>query len=168
MSVKTSPRKSNNDTDLCEDIDLAIFKNIESSSPTTNCHSYSTCLPLKRLILSLKYFTKLDIANNINDQHIFCNFMDNSYSIQIHDDMYHLIKYHQTDLEDIYRNLLISKYNFTPCHLDNCHHSNRHYRIEKEKIITNINDNQEMKYLNLYIETLIHYIFYYSIFMNHH
>ena len=139
------------------DLDLTIFKDIDPSSTSTttktNCNSYLGCSAIQRLILSLSYFTKLNIFNNINNRDIFSDFMYSVYSQQIHNDIFHLIKHHQGNLEDIYQNLLISKYNFTPCNLESCKNSNRHYRVNNTDEKSNIS-NKDNKYLPLYIETM--------------
>ena len=137
--------------------DMTFFGKKTPSITSNKCkQSYSTCYAIHRLLISLKYFTKFE--NNNNDEDNFLNFMDNVYSTQIHDDMYHLIKYHQTDLDKIYEELVLNKYSFSKCDLSICTASDRHYRVIKLKEIKT-NDN---KYLNLYIETMdsLHFLLY--------
>ena len=140
--------KKKNNLDL--DLDSAIFENISSTSPTTKCNSYSSCLAVHRLISLMKEFTKLE------NQHVLVDFMENVYSIQIHDDMYHLMKYHQNDLEDIYQNLILNKYQLQKCNFRDCINSDRHYRVIKT------NKNNKWKHLSLYIETMdsLHFLLY--------
>ena len=49
--------------------------------------------------------------------------MDEVYKYQIYDDYYHLVKYHQNEINKIMTES-------THCNLDSCNFANRHYRVD--------------------------------------
>ena len=136
-------------------IDLTIF-NHHSSPPIDINHDYQSCISIKRLLVSLKYYNQLKIENNSNNQEVFTNFMDEVYKHQVFDDYYHLIKFHQSQLEAIL-DLALNQYGIPKCNVSECDFANRHFRTNKDKeaIINNNNSTTNNKSrLQLYIETM--------------
>ena len=126
-------------------------KSISRSSPSLCSDNIKDCMAIKRLLVSLSYYNTLNTHNNNNDQALFCDFMDTIYQSQIYDDVYHLTKYHQNEIESIL-NLAIIAYKMEKCDLSHCTHSNRHFRVKQLQKDNNNNNNN--KYFNLYEETM--------------
>ena len=71
------------------------------------------------------------------------------YNLQIFDDFYHFIKFHQKQLEDI-MNFAIERYDLMPCNSSDCHFAVRHHRLNEQ-----IPEAQQTDYyLDIYIETM--------------
>eukprot|EP01084_Bolivina_argentea_P094033 169061_1 len=75
--------------------DLAIFEQQHNE-----CESIKNCASIKRLILASKYFSLLDIINNISNRDVFSNFINEVYH-RLLDDYIHLVNKHGHDLNEI-------------------------------------------------------------------
>ena len=137
--------------------DLSIFNEVTVSLIKDRDHSYLKCVATQRLLVSLKYYSQLDIKNNQENHEIFCNFMDEIYQHQIHDDYHHFIRFHQNELQAI-TSFAINNYGFTKCDLSTCHYSDRHFRTNSAS--SQITSNDPIKYSNIYIETMDSFHFY--------
>eukprot|EP01084_Bolivina_argentea_P298068 513586_1 len=97
--------------------DIGIFKN-ESDS----CKSVKDCTFIKKLLASLKYYSLLDINNNIDNGDVFCNFIDQVYN-QVLNHYIHLVNNHGNDLNEIDTSIIkcdnIKNCKFTMRHHDN-------------------------------------------------
>jgi len=150
-----------------------IFNDDIHHNPSSDSgrHNIKDCQIIKRLLKVLSYYTKL-INNNMtaddkhgsnNDHHltIFSDFIDTIYKNKkdntIYDDLYHLTKCHENEMEEI-KNLAINNFNLSECHLSICKYSDRHYRINEKKQAMNIDDDST-KYndLNEEIMDSLHY-----------
>lgn len=131
-------------------LNLAIFNHHTTPSNNIN-HDYNSCVAIQRLLVSLKYYNQLKIENDRNDQDIFSNFMDEVYKHEMFDDYYHLIQFHQSQLESIH-DLAINEYEIPECDVSKCNFANRHFRKKDEKQSGLKIANKSR--LELYIETM--------------
>ena len=135
--------------------DLSIFTtNLSTSTDICSMSDLSKCNAIRRLLISLSYYDKINIINNENNREgklSFCNFMDTIYQSVVYDDFHHLTKHHQQESKAI-NDLAISQFALGKCELSVCQHSDRHFRVNgcNEE---SINDD-ELKYFNLYKETM--------------
>lgn len=70
------------------------------ATSTESQHAFIECVANKRLLTLLSYYNRLNVLS-VNDQTVFCNFMDEIYAGQIFDNHHHLTKYHQHQLQQI-------------------------------------------------------------------
>ena len=77
--------------------------------------------------------------------------MDITYQSMVYDDLHHLMKIHQHEIQRIME-LAITKYKMKGCDLSECEWSDRHFRILTNQSETNNDDDQ--KYYNLHKETM--------------
>ena len=133
-------------------IDPFIFEDINQHfEPCTN--TYDNCIVIKRLLTTLSYYTHLDIDNNTNHQFIFNNFMDIVYKYKMYDDFYHFTKYHQNEIESI-MDLAIKLYQLSECDITICIYSDRHFKINNSEQYNKDNNNDDMKYFDIYKEMM--------------
>ena len=137
--------ESNLKSSSSTNVDLTIFKSQKQIS-TDKSHQYENCISIQRLLTCMRYYTKLDIHKNKDNIDIFYNFMEEVYKYQIYDDYYHLIRFHQNELNQIMTEL-------TRCNLDSCNFSNRHFRVNTT-MTSSVDNKQEMTYLQSYIEVM--------------
>ena len=112
------------------------------------------CIVIKRILTALSYYNHLD-TDNVNDRSIFMNFMDTIYKHQVYDDKFHLIKFHQDDIESVIK-LATTSYSCKSCDLSICSYSDRHFRV-KQQLVNNkatTNTDDEMKYFHVYTEIM--------------
>ena len=129
-------------------MDLSIFENITiSCSDSDNCKD---CPFIQRLLNCLKYYTQLNLTENIDNQTIFCDFVNEIYKYQIYEDYFHLTKFHSSHLNSV-RELAIKSYQFENCNLTTCNYSNRHFRVNTKTISFNM---KESKYIQIHMETM--------------
>ena len=98
-------------------VDLSVFTRI--TKPSSSPHQYHNCIAIQRLLLSLKYYSYLNIKNDTDNQDIFCHFMDEIYKHEINNDYRHLLQYHQTESKTLIKfaryNYGLNKCNATVC-----------------------------------------------------
>ena len=95
----------------------------------TSCtESHDNCLVIKRLLTALSYYCDLDTNQYMNHKSTFNNFMDTIYKYQVYDDYFHLMKFHQNDIESI-AELAVTSFSCKPCDLSTCSCSDRHVRV---------------------------------------
>lgn len=98
------------------------------------------CDYLQRIIYAIKFYHNIDI---IKDQIELIKFVNNKY-IEFINDYHHILFVHENDIEEIH-NLLLTKYNESPCKLNTCYRVSRNIRNLQEEEIVNydIDNNQE-------------------------
>eukprot|EP01084_Bolivina_argentea_P011555 21597_1 len=98
--------------------DLDMFK-----KEFDECKSVNDCTFTKKLLVSLKYYSMLDIMNNIPNRDIFCNFID-----QVYDGLFnhytHLVNKHGNDLNEIDASSIIKCDDVKNCNFTTRHHEN--------------------------------------------
>ena len=79
-------------------LDLTIFKDDES----TNCTNgdYKECAAVNRLVVALRYYATMNVANDENDREIFGSFANEIYK-QMVDDNNHFMAVHSEQLNEI-------------------------------------------------------------------
>eukprot|EP01083_Nonionella_stella_P183475 663181_1 len=139
--------------------DLSIFYTIKGYHTNDDeCKSSDSkpCVAMNRLIVTLKYYSMLDINNNEDDAEIFRHFIHEIYYDLI-DDYIHFKYHHDDQLQSIYEELMHDK-TFKQCdNFQTCSFTTRHHRTAKQQ--TQITDPD----LNFYKELMDGFISIYSI-----
>lgn len=123
------------------------------------------CGYLKRLITATIFYEKLDIINNQKDRQMFNNFILNIYQDQFLNDYNHLIKNHQYDLEEIYKQIHTHYKIHIHCnHIKNCRKSFRHNQrqyteIEEQSNSDDIDSDDLLQFYALTMDSLHFYLF---------
>ena len=135
-----------------------LFKTIENEPSSLSCTAddISKCMTIKRLLISLLYYDRLNrLIKNQKGKLLFCNFMDTIYKSAVYDDFFHLKTYHGDEIKSIL-NLATSQYKMPKCPLSKCSHSDRHYRIDQDATDNSaeLSNGNDTKYFNLYRETM--------------
>ena len=126
-------------------VDHTIF--LQDTQSSIDLHDIKSCLPIQRLLTALKFYDHHTDKN----KEIFCHFMQTVYETQVFDDYFHLIKYHQNDIESIK-----DEYQLNKCELQSsnpCLYTNRHFQTD-DILQKDIENDDDSKYSNLYIETM--------------
>eukprot|EP01083_Nonionella_stella_P151111 482433_1 len=130
--------------------DLSIFYTIKGYHTNDDeCKSSDSkpCVAMNRLIVTLKYYSMLDINNNEDDAEIFRHFIHEIYYDLI-DDYIHFKYHHDDQLQSIYEELMHDK-TFKQCdNFQTCSFTTRHHRTAKQQ--TQITDPD----LNFYKELM--------------
>ena len=128
--------------------DLSIFQHIDANDIQCDKNSNNiknpieNCQALNRLISALEYYSNLEIISNQIHQDIFMQFIDNIYS-QLLNDYNHLIRVHETDLEDINKWIIdpeFSTFRIKECDLRTCNFTSRHQNKNQDQELTSIAD----------------------------
>ena len=80
--------------------------------------------------------------------------MECTYRYQVYDDLFHITKCHQHELESI-TNYGMQSYKLKTCDISTCSFSDRHFRVNRIK-----HDNEEYKYFTVYSEIMDNIHFY--------
>ena len=142
--------------------DLSIFDDKQQAISDSKCDSpssYLSCINVKRLLFTLKYYQTLQVPNNKNGKEIFNNFVINNYKYKIYDDFNHFTKYHQPQLEDV-KQYAINNYNLAFCDLNECKYADRHYKVDENRFNNINNDDEHDMISEVYIETMDSFHFY--------
>eukprot|EP01083_Nonionella_stella_P187773 690758_1 len=112
---------------LYDQVDLRIFQ--ENPGRDIDCNQsdgdpIDGCIAVKRLIVALIYYSRLNIETSKDGQNIFIAFINHVYT-QCLDDYTHLVRMHN-NLEQIH-NALQTKALFPICDITQCHFSRRHH-----------------------------------------
>eukprot|EP01084_Bolivina_argentea_P295965 509665_1 len=121
-----------------DNFDLNVFKKVDEDDECeqdSNDNTIQNCSSLNRLCSGLKYYSLLDIINNIDHMNIFNNFIHDVYKTTLLDDFTHLVQKHGNHIQKI-NDELINTNKFKQCNINKCSFSTRHYRME-----TNTNNN---------------------------
>eukprot|EP01084_Bolivina_argentea_P162684 283082_1 len=128
-----------------KDADLTIFNNPSNTCVKNKQDSNAIiCSYINRIGAGFKYYEAvfnddLSHENQFNND-TFIQFNMEIYPIaQFLDDFYHLLKFHENDI-NLISNELINKYGLKQCDITNCHKIRRHYRA-------NNSNNKSTKYL---------------------
>eukprot|EP01084_Bolivina_argentea_P236257 397297_1 len=131
------------------DFDCSVF---ESNDANIKCKSIEDgCKSTERMIYAMKYYSLLNIINNNNHKEQFKKFVNEKYKLLL-EDYIHITDKHNNDLDNIYK-LMIEKYNFNKCNINNCvlifrHNRNRNYNKNETKSDT-FSDENELFYIDL-------------------
>ena len=94
-------------------IDFTFFNSKNAFNDGVGCNidiKASECVHVKRLISSLKYLSRMDVINNLNDRNIFLNFIDSVYGDSILvNDYTHFISNHKESFIEIVEDLYNDK-----------------------------------------------------------
>lgn len=146
-------------------IDLSVFNNIDNqqtSAASSSCPDFKACPATKRLLVTLKYYSSLDLKSNPDHANIFAQFIHEIYSTDlIIMDYFHLQKKHGQEIYDI-MNHSLNHHQFKPCNLDDCQYSSRLYRVSEAAAIVNKADNDydpSIKLVGDILDGIHHYVF---------
>ena len=110
--------------------DVNIFKKDTTTlsyDNKTKCnYDHKNCPSIIRLSVALKYYTKLDIMNNENNQHVLIDFMSEVYPHFLNDNI-HFHSKHGHQIEDIH-NDFINDHGFGQCEIGECSFTSRHHQ----------------------------------------
>ena len=117
-------------------MDLSLFKNtrIVKTESYKTCKDFKKCIAIRRLLLSLRYYSSLNLKTNKDDQSIFISFVNEVYKQQLTiQDFYHLRMKHDDQIQDIL-NFAMKNGTFTgECDIDSCQFASRHYRVDHDR-----------------------------------
>eukprot|EP01083_Nonionella_stella_P235457 827935_1 len=116
---------------LYDEMDLRIFGQQGRQKCDQDCDDpIEGCIVVKRLVVALAYYSRLDVQNSKEGQQIFIAFIKECYP-HILEDYAHLVNKH-TNLETI-NNALRTKKVFDVCEVTKCACSTRHQSRETTK-----------------------------------
>eukprot|EP01084_Bolivina_argentea_P043228 79653_1 len=121
-------------------VDLSTFKDIQKCACNNN---YKQCGSITRLLLSLKYYSTLNITENDNDAESFRKFMNDVY-YELINDYIHFNNKHTNELEHINSDLTNDK----ACQITTCIFTSRHHNTKTNKK-NNLDD-----IMNFYMQTM--------------
>eukprot|EP00483_Globobulimina_turgida_P013013 UN13037 len=118
--------KTSNKHQQIIDVDLKIFTSITHNECNTknknkNKNPMKSCVALRRIDSALRYYDKLDILNNKQDEELFEDFMNEIYG-EVINDIIHLNNHHCHELEEIHQEL-------NECKINECQYTSRHHEI---------------------------------------
>ena len=146
------------------DIDLTIFETKQSFDYDLDecikimCEDKISklCLPLQRLVYSLKYYQLLNITVNTENKSIFENFINEIYKHFL-DDYGHLTTKHKQHSYQINQMLLNSQY-FVDCNISKCSYTSRHH-LSTTKKEENIDSESRIQFFKETMDSLHFYFF---------
>ena len=112
-------------------IDLSIF--LDDIQSIYDCKTYKQCKGVNRLLTSLKYYTKLQprsTETSPDNKSIFDQFIMETYKYHIFDDFNHMTHKHGQEIHNV-MNYAFEHFKFSPCQLDQCQYSSRHYEVDE-------------------------------------
>eukprot|EP01083_Nonionella_stella_P289492 985092_1 len=154
---------------LYHDMDLLIFEkqgrqkcdqnsewhpSFGMGNVTTSDHPIEGCIVVKRLIVALAYYSRLDTQNSEDGQEIFIAFINDVYA-QILDDYAHLVNKHK-NLEAINK-ALIAKDVFDVCEVTKCSFTARHQSRETTQI-SNVSMDVNVQFYSQLMDSLHFYL----------
>ena len=111
--------------------DLTVFNNNHPSSD--DCTDFKSCIAIRRLLTSLRYYSSLNVITNDNDQAIFTHFINELYAHKLLiEDFHHLQGHHDDKICEI-MDLVINNDLFSECDIDSCDFASRHHRVSHRR-----------------------------------
>merc|ERR1712228_561965 len=100
--------------------DLSIFKNANNNKCEWNSNNcLESCSALERIVVCLRYYSALNLYENVDRMDVFSSFIADIYSTQLLDDWTHILFKHEAHLHQIQQTLIKSK-QIKPCSVDKC------------------------------------------------
>ena len=135
--------------------DLSIFNHIKK--PKEKCVDFRSCPCVHRLIMSLQYYSSLNVQGNKHEYDIFCNFSQEVYKItSVINDFHHLQEKHGKQIHGIME-FASGEFKCSNCDINTCHFANRHYRIDNTED-TKLSDSNMSVYIDI-MDSFHYYIF---------
>eukprot|EP01084_Bolivina_argentea_P211499 359779_1 len=135
--------------------DINIFAEYSNNCNGTNCDH------LNRLMVCLKYYSLIDLANDKQERDKFAEFCNNVYS-NLLEDYIHLMSFHSSNsqLEKMQTDLT-AMHNLQICNIGSCKMTHRYLR-ERHDNSTTVNDDEydaNVKFYSQTLDTLHFYLF---------
>ncbi len=144
-----------------DNCDLTVFKNIDEDDECeqdSNDNIIQNCSSLNRLCSGLKYYSLLDIINNIDHINVFNNFIHDVYGTTLLDDFTHLVQKHGNHTQKI-NDELINTNIFKQCDINKCSFSTRHHTMESNTSNNNDAFDPVLKFYKGVMDSIHFYMF---------
>eukprot|EP01084_Bolivina_argentea_P220682 373958_1 len=112
-------------------VDLVIYKSTQDNQCNDN-ENYKACICITRLLVALKYYSRLNIIENHNDRELFRQFMNEIY-YELINDYIHFNNHHTHEVEHINDDLVNDNNNtmsFNKCEISSCQFTTRHHHTK--------------------------------------
>eukprot|EP00484_Ammonia_sp_Unknown_P022647 CAMPEP_0197027098 /NCGR_PEP_ID=MMETSP1384-20130603/7073_1 /TAXON_ID=29189 /ORGANISM="Ammonia sp." /LENGTH=797 /DNA_ID=CAMNT_0042455895 /DNA_START=21 /DNA_END=2414 /DNA_ORIENTATION=- len=113
-------------------VDLAVFH--EPYSELDECDDIKSCIALKRLMTSLRYYAVLKVRKEANGLAIFEDFVFNTYQkVPLINDYVHVRAKHGAQIADIQRYFVETVKLFpAACNISRCQYTSRHQQVKQD------------------------------------
>ena len=113
-----------------QSLDLTVFKNTENNKCEWNSNNcLKSCSALERIVVCLRYYSALNLYENVDRMDVFSSFIADIYSTQLLDDWTHILFKHEAHLHQIQQTLIEN----SPCSVEKCNFMHRHHQNKEIK-----------------------------------